>query len=175
LQPRDVEVNGRLAPSLPPSPLAALRTIELGADDEPLLQRFFDENPAYFIAVHGEPAAAGEAHEEIHGLPPAGWSFSKKWLVGYVDGAGSLVAVANVITDLLAPGVWHIGLFIVATSRHAAAMRSGCTMGSNAGPAATGRAGCAWASCGAMAAQSAFGSRSATRRCARAKAWRWAI
>jgi hypothetical protein len=28
LQPRDVEVNGRLAPSLPPSPLAALRTIE---------------------------------------------------------------------------------------------------------------------------------------------------
>lgn len=106
------------APSLPPSPLAMLRTIELGSDDEPLLQRFFAENPAYFIAVHGEPAADNEAHEEIHGVPPAAWSFTKKWLVGYVDGAGSLVAMANVITDLLAQGVWHIGLFIVATSRH---------------------------------------------------------
>lgn len=118
LQPRDVEVIGQPAPGLPPSPLAALRTIELGPDDEPLLQRFFAENPAYFIAVHGEPACADEAHEEIHGLPPADWSFTKKWLIGYLDGVGSLVAVANVITDLLAPGVWHIGLFIVATSRH---------------------------------------------------------
>jgi GNAT superfamily N-acetyltransferase len=118
LQPRDAEVNGRLRQASAVAACGAADDRALGADDEPLLQRFFDENPAYFIAVHGEPDAAGEAHEEIHGLPPAGWSFSKKWLVGYVDGAGSLVAVANVITDLLAPGVWHIGLFIVATSRH---------------------------------------------------------
>ena len=27
-------------------------------------------------------------------------------------------AMANVVSDLLAPGVWHIGLFIVATSRY---------------------------------------------------------
>jgi len=106
------------APNLPPSPIAALRTIELEPGDESLLQRFFDENPAYFIAVHGEPAGPDEAHEEIHGLPPAGWSFTKKWLIGYVDAAGSLVAMANVITDLLAEGVWHIGLFIVASTRH---------------------------------------------------------
>ena len=106
------------APSLPPSPIAALRTIALGAGDEALLQRFFDDNPAYFIAVHGEPAGPDEAHEEIHGLPPTGWSFTKKWLLGYVDSAGTLVAMANVITDLLAPGVWHVGLFIVATARH---------------------------------------------------------
>jgi GNAT superfamily N-acetyltransferase len=82
------------------------------------LQRFFDDNPAYFIAVQGEPAGAGEAHEEIHGLPPEGWSYTDKRLVGYLDGAGSLVAIADVVIDLLAPGVWHIGLFIVATSRH---------------------------------------------------------
>jgi GNAT superfamily N-acetyltransferase len=106
------------APSLPPSPIAALRTVEIGAGDEPLLQRFFDENPAYFMAVHGEPAGPDEAHEEILAQPPAGWSFTKKWLVGYVDATGSLVAIADVITDLLAPGVWHIGLFIVATARH---------------------------------------------------------
>jgi GNAT superfamily N-acetyltransferase len=106
------------APGLSPSPIAALRTVELGAGDEPLLQRFFDDNPAYFITVHGEPASPDEAHEAIHGLPPAGWSFTKKWLLGYVDGAGALVAMADVITDLLAAGVWHVGLFIVATARH---------------------------------------------------------
>jgi GNAT superfamily N-acetyltransferase len=103
---------------LPASPVPGLRTIELTPDHEPLLQRFFESNPQYFLAVNGEPAGPGEAHEEIHGQPPAEYGFTKKWLVGYVDAQGSLAAMANVITDLLAPGVWHIGLFIVATSRH---------------------------------------------------------
>jgi hypothetical protein len=103
---------------LPASPVPGLRTIELTAEREPLLQRFFESNPQYFLAVNGEPAGPDEAHEEIHGLPPADYRFTKKWLVGYVDAQGSLAAMANVITDLLAPGVWHIGLFIVATSRH---------------------------------------------------------
>jgi GNAT superfamily N-acetyltransferase len=106
------------APSLPLSPIATLRTVELGLDDEALLQRFFDDNPAYFNAVHGEPANPKEALEEIQAQPPAGWSFTKKWMIGYVDPSGSLAAMAIVVTDLLAPGVWQIGLFIVATVRH---------------------------------------------------------
>lgn len=103
---------------LPRSPVPGLRTIELTPDREPLLQRFFEANPEYFLAVNGEPAGPGEAHEEIHGPPPPDFGFTKKWLVGYVDAQGSLAAMANVITDLLAPGVWHIGLFIIATARH---------------------------------------------------------
>lgn len=104
--------------ALPSSPIANLRTLEILASDEPRLQRFFEANPDYFFAVNGEPAGPNEAHEEIHGELPAGWSFTKKWLVGYVDSDGSLAALANVITDLPAPGVWHIGLFVVATLRH---------------------------------------------------------
>lgn len=103
---------------LPASPAPGLRTIELTPDRESDLQRFFEANPEYFFAVHGEPAGPNEAHEEIHGELPTGWSFTKKWLVGYLDAENSLVAMANVISDLLAPGVWHIGLFMVATSRH---------------------------------------------------------
>jgi len=103
---------------LPSSPVSALRAIELTPEEEPLLQRFFEENPEYFIAAHGERAGPNEAREEIHGELPAGWSFTRKYLVGYTDEAGSLVAMANVITDLLAKDVWHIGLFIVATARH---------------------------------------------------------
>jgi GNAT superfamily N-acetyltransferase len=103
---------------LPPSPLPTLRTVEITPDLESSLQHFFDANPEYFEAVLGEPAGPNEAHEEIHGELPAGWSFTKKWLVGYVDERGALVAMANVVSDLLAQGVWHIGLLIVATSRH---------------------------------------------------------
>jgi GNAT superfamily N-acetyltransferase len=104
--------------ALPTTAVVGLTTVELGPADVPLLQRFFDENPAYFLAVQGEPAGPGEAHEEIHGVLPLEFPFTKKWLIGYVDEDGRLAAMANVISDLLAPGVWHIGLFIVATSRH---------------------------------------------------------
>ena len=102
---------------LPSSPIPGLRTIELRSDDAPELQRFFEANPHYFVAIQGEPAAANEAHEEIHGELPPGWAYTKKWLVGCIDAEGSMQAMANVVSDLLAPGVWHIGLFIVATSR----------------------------------------------------------
>src|SRR6185503_9869809 len=35
-----------------------------------------------------------------------------------MDQADAMVAMANVVSDFLAAGVWHIGLFIVATERH---------------------------------------------------------
>jgi len=101
-----------------PSRISSLRTIELTSHEQPMLQRFFDANPQYFFAVHGESAHPNEAHEEIHGEPPSGWDFTKKWLIGYVDAQNELVAMANIVSNLLAPHVWHIGLFIVATSRY---------------------------------------------------------
>lgn len=103
---------------LPPSPIAGLRTIELTPDRAALLQAFFDANPAYFLATSGEPAGPGEGLEEITSEIPAEWSFTKKWVVGYVGENGALVAMANVITDLLAASVFQVGTFIVATDRH---------------------------------------------------------
>jgi GNAT superfamily N-acetyltransferase len=103
---------------LPPSPLPGVRVLELAAGSEPLLQAFFDANPEYFLAIQGEPAAPTEAHEEIHGELPAGWSFTKKWVIGYVDANGSLIAMANLVSDILALGVWNLSTFIVATDRH---------------------------------------------------------
>ncbi len=103
---------------LPRSPLAGLAVVDLATGAEALLQAFFDANPLYFEAVHGEPAQPGEAREEIHGELPAGWPFTRKWVFGYLDEGGTLAAMANVVTDLLAAGVWHVGTFIVATDRH---------------------------------------------------------
>lgn len=103
---------------LPASAIRGVRAIELAAGSEPLLQAFFEANPEYFLTVQGEPAAPTEAHEEIHGELPAGWSFTKKWVIGYVDPNGSLIALANLVSDILAPGVWNVSTFIVATARH---------------------------------------------------------
>ncbi len=91
-----------------------LNTHELTPDREALLQRFFEANPQYCEMCYGEPPGPGEAHEEIHGAFPAGWSFTKKWLIGYLDMAGEMVAMANVVSDLHAPRVWHIGYLLVA-------------------------------------------------------------
>jgi GNAT superfamily N-acetyltransferase len=103
---------------LPRSAIPGLNAVELAAGSEPLLQRFFVENPVYFIANHGEPAGPDEAYEEIHEALPPGWPYTKKWVIGYRTPGGSLAAMANVVSDLLAPTVWHIGTFIVATPRH---------------------------------------------------------
>ncbi len=103
---------------LPSSPIPGLEVVEITDAHVEALQRFFETNSEYNIAVNGEPPGPSEAYEEIHGELPTGWSFAKKWLIGYLDKNGAMVAVANVVSDLLAPTVWHIGLFIVATERH---------------------------------------------------------
>ena len=38
--------------------------------------------------------------------------------MGFAAGSDDFVAMVNVVSDLLAPGVWHIGLFIVETRAH---------------------------------------------------------
>jgi len=104
--------------ALPDSPIAGVRAIELGAGAEPMLQAFFDANPEYFRIVQGEPAAPTEAEEEIHGELPPGYSYTKKWVIGYARADDSLIAMANLVSDILAPAVWNVSTFIVATERH---------------------------------------------------------
>ena len=118
LPSRAMTVRNVAPMTLPPSPIPGLRTVELTIDHAALLQRFFDRNPAYFLATSGAPAGAGEAEEEITDPLPADMSYTKKWVIGYVDESGELAAMANIITDVLAPSVQHIGTFIVATDRH---------------------------------------------------------
>ena len=77
--------------------------VEIGADLVPRLQRFFDANPGYFLAVNGEVAGPGEADEEVHGTLPTGWPFTRKWVVGIIDGSGELVAMMNVVSLAFSP------------------------------------------------------------------------
>lgn len=91
---------------------------EITLDDVELLQRFFVENPEYFHIVHGCAPQPDEARDEIDDALPADWSYTYKWKMGYFDGEGRLRAFVGVVSDLLAPGVWHIGLFMLATACH---------------------------------------------------------
>lgn len=115
---QSLELMGDSQPTTVLFTVGALRVVELGARDIPRLQCFLELNPEYYFAVSGQPPSATEAHEEIHGALPEGWPFSKKWILGVLDETDSLVGMANVVADLLAPGVWHIGLFVVATRLH---------------------------------------------------------
>lgn len=90
----------------------------LDESDLPALQDFFVANPDYFLTVNGLPPRADEARQEFDDRPPPEMPFDEVFVVGFVDRSGGLVAVASVISNLLAAEVWHIGLFIVANSLH---------------------------------------------------------
>jgi GNAT superfamily N-acetyltransferase len=90
----------------------------LAEEDLPALQAFFVSNPEYFLAVTGAPPRPDEAKQEFDFRPPPGMPYDKVYILGFLDSSGQMVAMASVMTDLLAPRVWHISLFIVATALH---------------------------------------------------------
>ncbi len=92
--------------------------VELAEEDLPALQAFFVGNPEYFLAVTGAPPRPDEARQELESRPPQGLPYDKVYLLGFLDSVGQMVAMASVLTDLLAPRVWHISLFIIATGLH---------------------------------------------------------
>ena len=101
-----------------------LRARELDASDLPALQTLFVANPEYFIAVNGMPARDDEAQQEFADRPPPSMPYDRQIMIGLHDDTGQLVAMATVVSNLLAAQVWHIGLFIVATSLHGSGLAS---------------------------------------------------
>jgi GNAT superfamily N-acetyltransferase len=104
--------------SLPLFSARGLEAVELAAGDVGALQAFFEANPLYFETVLGAPPGPGEAAEEFASRPPEGWPYTRRWLMAFVDDSRSIVGVSEVVSDLLATGVWHVGLFVVETRRH---------------------------------------------------------
>jgi GNAT superfamily N-acetyltransferase len=95
----------------------AWRCSELRNADAPSLQRFYDDNPAYSLMVEGMSPPLDSARETLDAHPPAGWPYGRKWVLGFAEDDGeSLVGMADLLSDLFTEGVWHLGLFMVATS-----------------------------------------------------------
>lgn len=94
------------------------RAFPLREEAVPDLQRFFEENPEYFLAVNGEPARPAEARDEVDTLPPAGMPYDNRWVLRILDAQDAMAGYAGLLSNFLAPGVWHVGTFIVATRLH---------------------------------------------------------
>lgn len=92
--------------------------IELVSDDLTVIQKFLEDNPAYFLTADGSPPANTQAKEEFESELPEGWVFTSKGAIGFVDANKVLTAFATTVSDLFVDGVWHIGLFILSTDKH---------------------------------------------------------
>ncbi|MDC8772526.1 GNAT family N-acetyltransferase [Roseateles albus] len=97
-----------------------IQCMALESEDIPALQAFFDANPEYFLIVGGEAAGPNLATEEFHELPPAEFSYSRMHYLAFtaVEPREPWRAIVQITSDLMAEGVCHIGLFIVATAQH---------------------------------------------------------
>lgn len=91
---------------------------EMARDEAPVLQAFLDANPEYYLAVGDAPPGPDEAVREFEHLPPADWPMGRMCVLRIAGDDGRMIAMANVVSDLLVSGVWHVGLFIVATALH---------------------------------------------------------
>ena len=96
----------------------AFAATEMREEDIPRLQAFFEANPEYDLAVNAAPPAPTAARDEFASRPPAQMRHDKCWALLVDGGDGAIAAMAGIVSNMLAPGVWHIGLFIVATRLH---------------------------------------------------------
>lgn len=118
-QPHKPVRRSRLLHAPLPSPMfEGWRIAVLDESDAARVQAFYDANPAYFVSVSGEPALPTDGLDDLRQLAPADWAWTGRWYLGYFDTGSRLATVADVTSDLLAAGVWHLGLFIVETARH---------------------------------------------------------
>ncbi|MDZ7812891.1 MAG: GNAT family N-acetyltransferase [Ideonella sp.] len=90
----------------------------LRRDEVLALQALFDTSPEYFQIVNGRNANHDEAAEEFDELPPPDMPFGGRWCLGLYTDEHELIGVAIGLSDFLAPQVWHLGLFWLATPWH---------------------------------------------------------
>jgi hypothetical protein len=88
------------------------------AQDLPLLQTFFEANPAYFHFAHGVAPTPNEAQKEFDDLPPAEMPFKRAFFLGFFDETGDLLGMASGLIDFIADGVGRIELIITVSHLH---------------------------------------------------------
>ena len=104
------------------SPLLVWRggaALELGEPDIPAVQAFWEASPGYLLAVEGHPPRPHEGRDFVCERElPAGIRCSREHVFAYRNAAGDIDGLGAMAVDLLAPGVWHLGLFVAAARLH---------------------------------------------------------
>lgn len=96
---------------------AGLQARELVEAELPALQALYDANPGYWQVVNGGPPPPDLARQEFDERPPPHLGWRARGLLGLWDGA-HLAGVVEWVSDLPAPGVWHLGLMLLEDARH---------------------------------------------------------
>lgn len=97
--------------------------VALDEADAPALQVFLDANPLYSEIVNGRPFQPGEARQEIVDRPP--FAYRAAHALAVLDRReGRWRGFVSLVDDLIAPGVQHIGLFLMATADHGKGLAS---------------------------------------------------
>jgi len=94
------------------------RVFELVEVDIAVIQQLYDANPEYSRMVLGRAPRDGDAHDDFYDRPPAAFPMGRKFMLGFVDAEDELLGVAEIVSDLFAQSVWHIGFFLLATNQH---------------------------------------------------------
>jgi len=83
------------------------------------LQSFYEANPEYWHLTHGHAPGPGEAERGFDARPPDDMPYSElpMWVIRD-RASGRIVGEVAAATDLLVPGVIHLGFFVVETARH---------------------------------------------------------
>lgn len=91
--------------------------VELTPADAPQLQRFLEGNPGYSRIVSGREWQPGDALRELTELPPPDWpQGATRHLIALREHQPCALLVFT--ENLLATGVWHLGLFLVDEGLH---------------------------------------------------------
>lgn len=101
-----------------PFSFGAWRAVEAAPEDAPRVQRFCEANPAYFHQCEGRAPPPDAGREFVADRPPEGFSCREQFNLLLEAEGGGIDGLAAVAIDLLAPGVWHLGLLVAADRLH---------------------------------------------------------
>jgi GNAT superfamily N-acetyltransferase len=108
----------RIEPPRQPFSFGAHLAVEATDADIPAIAAFYAESPEYLRMVEAREPGPEDAAEVLSAAPPPEFSYSDHYALLLRDASGCVDGLAMVATDLPAAGVWHLGLFVVATRLH---------------------------------------------------------
>ncbi|MFN9107380.1 MAG: GNAT family N-acetyltransferase [Betaproteobacteria bacterium] len=91
---------------------------EVTEADIPAVASFYAESPEYLRMVEAREPGPEDVAEVLSAAPPPEFSYSDHYTRLLRDATGRIDGLAMVATDLPSAGVWHLGLFVVATRLH---------------------------------------------------------